>query len=155
MDREKVKQILIFFSDIDGRIAFNAQLINDMEDKYYSLNSGRRQDGMPKAKHRTSNPTESAALNIPKAASEAIRQWQDENERLSKLKAAIAWELSRLPQAQRAVIYDFYVRGHKWARIARRLNYSERQCQNIRDNALDRLRCSFSNNKLIAEAEIS
>ena len=151
MNKEKVKQILLFFGDIDGQIAFNVQLINSMEDKYYSLNSGGGLDGMPKAKYRTTSPTESVALNIPESVSEAIRGWREENERLCRLKAAIAGELCRLPKAQRTVIYDFYIHGEKWVRIAQRLNYSERQCQNIRDIALDKLGRNFSHNKRVAE----
>ena len=151
MNRDKAKKILAFFGEIDGRIAFNAQLINSMEDKYYSLNSRDEPDGMPKAKHRTTSPTESVALNIPQAVSEAIRHWREENERLYKLKTAIAEELIRLPQAQRTVVYDFYVHGYKWIRIAQKLNYSERQCQNIRNIALNKLSRNFSNNKRVAE----
>jgi len=153
MNKERVKQILIFFGDIDGQIAFNVQLINSTEEKYYSLSSGAGLDGMPKAKYRTSSPTESAALNIPEAVSEAIREWRDENERLCRLKSAIAGELCRLNNTQRTVIYDFYVHGYKWARISQRLNYSERQCQNIRDSALDKLGRNFSHNKRVYEYE--
>ena len=153
MEREKVKRILVFFGEIDKRVAFNAECINITEDKYYTPNSGGGLDGMPKAKYRTTSPTESVALNIPESVSESIRGWKEENERLCKLKAAITGEINRLSNAQRTIVYDFYVSGHRWARISRRLNYSERQCQNIRDSALDKLGRNFPLNRHVAEYE--
>ena len=143
MDREEVKQILIFFGEIDGLIDLNTRLINDTEEKYYSLNNGGSLDGMPKAKYRTPSPTESVALNIPESVSEAIRGWREENERLCRLKAAIEGEIRRLPHAQRTVIYDFYVNRYRWTKISRQTNYSERQCRNIRDQALSTLAGRF------------
>ncbi|MCL2356625.1 MAG: hypothetical protein FWC70_05615 [Defluviitaleaceae bacterium] len=149
MDRDRVKQILKFFRDIDAQIAHNAQLINIMEDTFYSLNGSGEIDGQPRAKNKISCPTEATALSVPSYASETLREWRDENEALCKLKAAISREIGRLPHLQRVIVYDFYVHGCKWQDVSQAINYTPRHCKNIRNRALDSLSRLFAGNTLI------
>lgn len=150
MDKAKVKEILQFFRDIDNHIAFNIQQINDMEDDYYPSGGTRDINRGIKSKNKISKTTERTALSISKALTETIQEVKEENELLYRLKAAIIKELGHLPHIHRTVIYDFYVRGHKWVHISKRIKYSERQCRGIRDMALNELGAKFAQNKQIA-----
>jgi hypothetical protein len=148
MERERVKEILTFYRDIDRTIAFNTRVIKDLEEQCYCL-SGGGPDGMPKSKYRISRPTESLALNVPVFVQEEIRDLQAENKRLTILKTEIFQEINKLPFFQKIIVYDFYVRGFKWVRISEQIRYSPSQCKNIRNRGLDNLARYFTNNQLI------
>ena len=51
---------------------------------------------------------------------------------------------------EKAVIYGFYIDGLQWERLSQRVNYSPRQCRNIRNIALERLAKRFEQNKRIS-----
>ena len=87
--------------------------------------------------------------NVPDYVRKKIVGKQRRNKRLEEVGAAIGRELDRLNFYEKAVVLWFYVDGATWARISVRLNYSPRQCRNIRDKALDRLGSWFSANKAI------
>lgn len=153
MDREQVIKMLKFLKWVDEQMEYNVHLAREIEDNYYTLNKGAGLDGMPTAQHRISSPTEMAVVNIPETVSDSLRRYEKTNELYRRLKAAITHELHRLPYLQHKVIFDFYVRGRGWANISSELHYSDRQCQNIRDAALDRLSGYFASNELIADYE--
>lgn len=149
MERDKAKKILLFCRDIDGEISLNKRLLRDYEDCYYTLSGSGSLDGMPKGNCKTSSSTEAVALNIPESTSTAIKELKQRNERLHALKAAILRELNKLPLPQKTILYDFYIRGIQWVRIAAYVNYSGTQCKKIRNHALDNLARQFSQNDII------
>lgn len=94
---------------------------------------------MPHGKGGVSNPVERVVLNIPQSVSDTIANMRRENERLTAIKGEILSELNALNYREKAVIYGFYIDGLQWERLSQRVNYSPRQCRNIRNIALDRL----------------
>lgn len=149
MDKFKIVSILEFYKNIDEEIRLNKEAIEDIEMRYYNPINGVNMDGMPKGKGGTSNPTENTALNVPEWASEQLQELQAEQKALYALKRAIRKELERLPYIQRVIVSDFYIRGDNWVRISAQIHYSERQCKNIRNNALVKLGRRFASNKAI------
>ena len=70
---------------------------------------------------------------------------------LQNLKAKILQEVSRLKLKEKSIIFDFYIHNMKWEQVAVRNHYSERQCKNIRDNAVETLLKRFENNPYISK----
>lgn len=149
MERDEVKKILLFCRDIDGEILLNKRLLQDYEDRYYSMGGGGTLDGMPKSKYKTTSPVETVVLNIPDSASKAMNELRKKNETLCELKDAILRELNKLPLFQKTIIYDFYIRGLQWVQISGQIHYSETQCKKIRNRAIDNLACQFTKNEFI------
>ena len=150
MDKERVVAILGFYRTLDDEIRLKTDEKREIEEQYYSSVSGIQMDGMPKGKGGTSSPTETTALNVPKWASEDLRLLEKECAALQRVKGAIRKELNRLPYIQRVVVLDFYIRGYQWVRISAQVHYSERQCKNIRDDALAKLAKRFDANRTIS-----
>lgn len=46
---------------------------------------------------------------------------------------------------------DYYIYGMKWEQVAERNHYSDRQCKNIRDAAVEKLAAKFQNNDFLRE----
>ena len=150
-EREKVAAILEYYRDIDSMIKLNGQIIKNLEDRYYTTLGAVNVDGMPHGKGGVSSPVERAVLNIPRSVTLQIEELRRENDRQEKLKAAITSELNGLNYREKAVIQRFYIEGVKWEQVSAQINYSERQCRNIRNCALDRLAKRFSTNKTISK----
>lgn len=150
MQREKVVAILRFYRDADKTIRLNERVIKNLEDQYYNSVGAVNMDGMPHGKGGTSSPVERTVLNIPRSVVNTIDSMERDNRKLIEIKAAILEELNRLNYHQKAVVLSFYIDGLQWEQISERLNYSPRQCRNIRDGALDRLAKRFSSNGAIA-----
>lgn len=150
MKRGKVISILRFFSTIDKEIQMNNATIEDLNDRYYITLGAANMDGLPHGKGGISKPVENMVANIPDYARKKIEGAQRRNKRLGDLETAIWRELDRLTFYEKAVVLWFYVNGETWEQISGRLNYSPRQCRNIRDKALDRLGTRFSENKTIS-----
>lgn len=151
MDKQAVISILDFYKNIDDEILLKKKAVADLEAKYYSTVGSTSYDGMPKAKGRVSSPTENAVLNVPEWAGREIKALQREQRGLYRVKTAIRKELNNLPYMQRTVILLFYVEGRQWVHIAAQIHYSERQCKNIRDSALDKLKQRFSVNPVVSK----
>lgn len=150
MEREKVIEILRFFRDIDKSIRLNERVIKNLEDQYYTTLGAVNTDGMPHSKGSVSSPVERVVLNIPQSVTETIDSMNHENSKLEKIKAEILSDVNRLNYHQKAVVLGFYIDGLQWEQISERVNYSPRQCRNIRDAAVDRLNKHFSQNKTIS-----
>lgn len=150
-ERKKVVAILEYYRDIDSMIELNGRIIKNLEDRYYTTLGAVNMDGMPHGKGGVSSPVERVVLNIPRSVTVQIEEMRRDNERLEKLKAAITSELNSLNYQEKAVIQRFYIEGVKWEQVSAQINYSERQCRNIRDCALDRLAARFSANKTISK----
>lgn len=149
MKRGKVISILRFFGTIDREIQMNNATIQDLNDRYYITVGAVNMDGLPHGKGGVSKPVEKVVENIPEYVRKKIEGKERRNKRLEELGTAIGRELDRLTYYEKAVVLWFYVDGKTWEQISGRLNYSPRQCRNIRDKALDRLGNWFSANKAI------
>ena len=148
MKQERVIAILDFYRDIDKTVTMNERVIRNLEDQYYSTLGAVNSDGMPHGKGGVSNPVERVVLNIPQSVSDTIANMRRENEKLTAIKGEILSELNALNYREKAVIYGFYIDGLQWERLSQRVNYSPRQCRNIRNIALERLATRFEQNKL-------
>lgn len=153
MDKAKVIRLLEFFPDIDEEIRAKRSAITDL-DQCYNTVSGIQYDGMPKGNYHAGSQTENRAMNIPDYISKEIKMYQREIEILQKVKIEIIKEVSRLNLKHKKIIFGFYFNCMKWEQVAERTNYSDRQCKNIRDEALGKLLTGFQKNKVLTEYEI-
>lgn len=153
MDKAKVIRLLEFFPDIDEEIRAKRSAITDL-DQYYNTVSGIQYDGMPKGNCHAGSQTESRAMNIPDYVSREIKAYQREIETLQKVKIEIIKEVSRLCLKHKKIIFGFYFNCMKWEQVAEQTNYSDRQCKNIRDEALGKLLAGFQKNRVLTEYEI-
>lgn len=150
MKREKVISVLRFYRDIEKSIKLNERIIKNLEDQYYTTLGAVNMDGMPHGSGGATSPVERDVLNVPKSVTNTIESLKRENGKYADLKAEILSELNRLTYHERAVVLGFYIDGLQWEQISARVNYSPRQCRNIRDGALNRLAKLFSQNKAVS-----
>ena len=90
-------------------------------------------------------------MNIPDYVRRDMKEYEEKVENLQKLKSQILQEISRLKLKEKTIIFDFYIYGMKWDVVAERNHYSDRQCKNIRDAAVEKLAEKFKNNSCIEE----
>jgi hypothetical protein len=154
MDKEKVIKILEFYSDIDGHIKTYKALLGDLEDYYHPLGA-MNYDGLPKGINNVSHITENTALNIPDFVHEDIKYYEAKIDELFQLKTEILKEVSKLEYRHKTIIFDFYLNKMKWEQVSSRNNYSERQCKNIRNEALEKLDLRFSQNRVISKFKVA
>ena len=153
MNRRKVLKLLELFPEIDGEIRARRSIISDLE-QYYNPIQGIGHSDTTKGKYANSNQTERIAMNIPDYVRTDIQEYTKEIEKLQKVKVEILKEVSRLTMKQKNVVFGYYFHGTKWEQVAERTHYSERQCKNIRDGAVERLLKGFENNRILSEYEI-
>ena len=151
MEKSKVIELLEYYKDIDGEVSIYRKIITDLTDQYYIPIGAIQCDGLPKGKNNISRQTENMALNIPDYVSGEIREYEEKVQQLQNLKAQMLQEISRLKLKEKRIIFDFYIHNLKWERVAERNAYSERQCKNIRDNALETLSQRFGKNQIISQ----
>lgn len=153
MNKGMVIKYLEYSRGIDDEIKIKRSIVEDLE-MCYDTSAAVNYDGMPKGQNHISNPTEKIAMNIPDYVRKEIREYTEEIEQLQKLKCEIVKEVLRLSLKQKQVIMMFYFQNLRWVQIADLLHYSERQCKNIRDEAVKRLLIIFQNNKTIRDFKI-
>ena len=151
MEKSKVIELLEYYKDIDGEVSIYRKTITDLTDQYYNPIGAIQCDGLPKGKNNISRQTENMALNIPDFVSGEIKDYEAKVQQLQSLKAQLLQEISRLKLKEKRIIFDFYIHNLKWERVAERNAYSERQCKNIRDNALETLSQRFGKNQIISQ----
>ena len=151
MERSKVIELLEYYKDIDGEVSIYRKIINNLMDQYYNPIGAIQCDGLPKGKNNISRQTENMALNIPDFVSGEIKDYEAKAQQLQSLKAQLLQEISRLKLKEKRIIFDFYIHNLKWEQVAVRNSYSERQCKNIRDNALATLSQRFEKNQIISQ----
>lgn len=151
MDKEKVIKILEFYKEIDGEIGIYRRILRDYESQYYNTIGAMANDGQPKGLNHISRPTENAAMNITDYVRRDMKDYEEKVENLQKLKSQILQEISRLKLKEKTIIFDFYIYSMKWDVVAERNHYSDRQCKNIRDAAVEKLAEKFKNNSYIEE----
>ena len=78
-----------------------------------------------------------------------MKDYAERIETLQRLKSQILQEVSRLKLKEKTIIFDYYIYGMKWEQVAERIHYSDRQCKNIRDTAVEKLAERFENNATI------
>ena len=93
-------------------------------------------------------------MNIPDYVRKEIRQYEREITVLQRVKVEILKEVSRLHLRHKKIVFGFYFNGMKWEEVAERTNYSDRQCKNIRDEALEKLSAWFGENEALSMYEI-
>lgn len=150
MNRNKVIAILHYYRDAEKTIKMNERVIKNLEDQYYSTLGAVNSDGMPHGKGTTSNPVEQVVLNIPRSVTRTIERLRRENREISDIKEEIAAEMKCLNYTEKALVLGFYIDGEQWEHLSARVNYSPRQCRNIRAAALDRLAKLFEANETIS-----
>lgn len=153
MNRRKVLKLLELFPEIDGEIRARRSIISDLE-QYYNPIQGIGHSDTTKGKYANSNQTERIAMNIPDYVRTDIQEYTKEIEKLQKVKVEILKEVARLTMKQKNVIFGYYFHKMKWEQVAEGTHYSERQCKNIRDAAVERLLKGFENNRILSEYEI-
>ena len=151
MNREKVIELLEYYKDIDGEVNIYRKILENLTNQYYNPLGAIQCDGLPKGKNNISQQTESMALNIPNYVSGEIRDYEARVNTLQNLKVQILQEISRLKLKEKNIIFDYYIHNMKWEQVAVRNHYSERQCKNIRDNAVEALVQRFEKNPYISE----
>lgn len=155
MTTENVIKILEYYPEIEGNIKYYRDRIREFEDEYYRPSTTMDNDGQPKGKNHISRTTENLALNIPDYVAPLLSDYEAKIAANGKLRAEIINEVSRLKRAQKEIIFDRYIHGMKWERVAQRNNYSVRQCDNLRRQALDILADRFGGNAVIAQFDIT
>ena len=153
MNRRKVLKLLELFPEIDGEIRARRSIISDLE-QYYNPIQGIGHSDTTKGKYANSNQTERIAMNIPDYVRTDIQEYTKDIEKLQKVKVEILKEVARLTMKQKNVIFGYYFHKMKWEQVAEGTHYSERQCKNIRDAAVERLLKGFENNRILSEYEI-
>ena len=150
INQHNAVKILKYYSAIDKTISLNEHMINDLECRYYPGITSSENDGMPKAKGWQASQVESAALNVPDTVYDTIKDLKEQNCELRLMKREIFREINSLEYVCRVIILSRYVEERSWEWIAAQVNYSERQCRNMRNLTLDRLEIKFSKNKYIS-----
>lgn len=145
---EKTIKIIKFCRDIPATIKINDGIIKDLEDQYYNPIRAADLDGMPKGKGGTSNPTEQTALNVPDSVSDMLHRLKTKNENLNKLYKEIMLVIQSLEYREQKIIYEFYIKQFNWEKVSNGF-YSVRQCKNIRNAAIKKLKIKFGENKEI------
>ena len=148
MNKTTVIKYLEYSREIDDEVKIKRNIVEDLE-MCYDTSAAVNYDGMLRGQNHISNPTEKAAINVPDYVRKEIREHKEDIEQLQKLKCEIVKEVLRLSLKQKQVIMMFYFQDLKWAQISDLLHYSERQCKNIRNEAIERLLVIFQNNKTI------
>ena len=151
MDKGKVIELLEYYKEIDGEIGIYRRIASEYEDRYYNtIGAMSVGDGMPKGKNHITRPVENAAIHIPDFVRGDIENCEKKIHALQILKSQILQEVSRLKLKEKTIIFDFYIHGLKWEQVAERAHYSDRQCKNIRDAAVEKLIEKFNNNPNIS-----
>lgn len=149
MDKEKVINILEFYKEIDGEISLYRRILHDYESQYYDTIGETVNDGQPKGENHISRPVERAAMNVPDHVRQDMKEYEAKVSYLQRAKSQILQEISRLNLKEKTIIFDYYIYGMKWEQVAELNHYSDRQCKNIRDAAVEKLAAKFQNNDFL------
>ena len=131
MDKEKTIKLLELFPEIDGEISVRRNIVSDLEQ--YHVSTGG---------------------DVPDYVKKEIKMYEEQIRELQLVKVEILKEVSRLNLKQKKIIFGFYFHSMKWGKVAIKTNYSERQCKNIRDEAVGKLLKGFKKNQTLIEYEI-
>ena len=97
-----------------------------------TVRSALDSDGGPR-RSGISRPTEQKAIRLAKK----LTLYQDAELDAIAVKRRILRTVNRVPDEMGAVLYERYINLKKWRDVAEAVGYSERQCHNIHDKALE------------------
>lgn len=138
MERENVKQIVLYSKRITGMLKLLRQEQDDLEDEYSGLR-GMNMDGMP---HGTAPGNAVEALAMQAIENDVSTRLRNISARIRLLKedaAAIRECLDALNGKYKRVISLRYLRCYSWAKISIEIGVPDSTVRNWHDKALDRL----------------
>lgn len=153
MKNSEVEAILKFYKDIDLDIKVASEWLEQLEEQYDNRKA-INYDGMS---HGSGTTDQTALLAMKLAEADTLERTEMLKKRikeLKKLRTEILKEISTLKPVHKAIIDGFYIRGHKWERIAEQINYSVRQSKNIRCVALEVLGGKLARNRNVSRSKI-
>lgn len=153
MKNSEVEAILEFYKNIDLDIKVTSEWL-ERYNMPYDTRGAVNYDGMP---HGSSMTDRIGLLATSLAASdnlETVRELENRVKELKKLRTEILKEISTLSPVHKAIVDSFYIRGQKWERIAEQINYSVRQCKNIRCVALEVLGGKLARNRNVSRSKL-
>ncbi len=150
MEREAVLYLIKYYKDMDKNLKFNNGIMRDYEDNYYSPTvTPSYTDGIH-GKGGISTPVEDMVLSIPEDVQTHMRELKRMCRCLVHEKTEFWALLNQLDYTKKTLLYDFYIKGYSWAKIARGLNYSQSHCRNLRDKALVEFGAILEGNKTMS-----
>lgn len=153
MKNLEVEAILKFYKDIDLDIKVTSEWL-ELYESVYDTRGAINYDGMPHG----NNISDSTALLAIKLAendtAECIKVLKSRLKELKKVRTEILKEISSLSPIHKAIICGFYLQGQKWEHIEEQINYSVRQCKNIRCVALEVLGGKMARNRNISRSKV-
>lgn len=153
MRNSEVEAILQFYKNIDLDIKVTSEWL-ERYNLPYDTRGAVNYDGMP---HGSSTTDRVALLATSLAASdnlETVRELEERVKELKKLRTEILKEISTLSPVHKAIVDSFYIKGQKWERISEQINYSVRQCKNIRCVALEVLGGKLARNRNVSRSKL-
>ena len=138
MENIHVIKLLEYYSKINKYIILCEEDIKALEEMYYLPQSVDA--GEARAVNKISNITENLALNVPEQVKEDIAELKADILLHKQAKEFIKKSLQKLNYQQYMVIKKFYINKYTWLKISKELNYSERQCKNIRQDAISSIK---------------
>lgn len=139
MDKKLVVCIIKHCKTIDKEIAYNRKLLKEWEEQYLEMKVTPSYSGGCGGSGDIRKPVEDMVLDVSDEAMEEIAQIKKEIGTLMEQKKEYSAMVSKLEYTQKAILSQFYMKGHSWTRIANTHNYSESGCRFIRDKALEKL----------------
>lgn len=138
MDAKSTIKILEFYRDIDDELKELHRREAEISDVYNTV-SGINMDGMPHGS-APGSPVENAAITAAYTdAGTRLSIIARRRDFLQVSRRVIEAQMERLNFRHKMILGDFYVRGRSWAQISLKMGYSDRQCKNIRGEALAKL----------------
>lgn len=138
-ERNIVIELLKAYPFLDEEIRLNIESAKDIEEVYYNSGTAINFDGMPHAKYNTKNPVELAATHIPNDIRETYKRYRSDAQKCQAVKTRLISHVSHLNSREKNVIICHYFKRNTWEVTAKNLSYSERQCRNIKDIAINQL----------------
>lgn len=135
MTKEQVIELLKFYPQIGQEIKMYTEMLEQIEDNWgvscvvYGGNSVH-------SKSKTDITAVKAEKLAKSGDGDIMREIEMHINYLKTLQSEMFNEFKRLPYYEKQVIYHYYIDRKQWAWIVKKLNYSERQCRNKRNNAL-------------------
>ena len=153
MKNSEVEAILKFYRDID----LDIKTVNGWLEYYnapYDTRGAMCYDGMPHGSSATDRVGLLAASLAESDNLENVKRLENRLKELKRFRTEILKEISTLNPVHKAIIDSFYIKGQKWERISEQINYSVRQCKNIRCVALEVLGGKLARNRNVSRSKL-
>ena len=153
MKNSEVEAILKFYKYID----LDIKVAGEWLERYnmpYDTRGAVNYDGMPHGSSATDRIGLLAADLAENDNLETVKKLEKRVRELKKLRTEIFKEISTLNPVHKAIVDSFYIKGQKWERISEQINYSVRQCKNIRCVALEVLGGKLARNRNVSRSKL-